>query len=317
MTDRFADAVFTSRVFTSFTRRIHGFNNRHGGIIVAFHEISLAQLSKHLNCLSQLYTFVSLSEFVKRLREGKSTSNLAAITFDDGYAEVVESAAQLAEVNSWPMTFFIPTRYLDTRQPFWFQELRHLFQSFKHQSVTLRGKTFKLRDKASISKTLNILNRWFIVLDSLEQVDELLREIRYTLSGSEQRLSNLPACQPVAWTRVCELLSHEELSFQAHSVSHLALSCLPEDSVREEMLRSRARIEEVTARKVEHFCYPYGGVAEIGAIAPSVARSLFSSATTMVRGRCHKDADPAMLPRIPLYETDSEQRVMLKISVAR
>ena len=309
----------TSQVFAKacLTRALDKLNRRRGGIILAFHEISHAQLSKHLTQLSELYTFISLSEFVSRLAQGKSTSRLAVITFDDGYGPVIESAAQLAQLHGWPMTFFLPTRFLDTCEPYWYQELRPLLERATREHIAVGGMSLLLRDQASIAKALDMLDRRFTSLSSYDEVDDLLRSIRYALLGSEERPADLPTSQPIPWKRVRELVACEELSFEAHSVNHLALSRLTAEAVREEMMQSRARIEEVTGRQVHHFCYPYGGLGEIGPLAPRIACSLFRSATTMLRGRCHKDADPAMLPRIPLYEPDSEQKVALKVSFAR
>jgi hypothetical protein len=37
----------------------------------------------------------------------------------------------------------------------------------------------------------------------------------------------------------------------------------------------------------------------------------------MSRGRCHRDADLALLPRVPLYEGDSRGVVQFKVASAR
>ena len=83
------------------------------------------------------------------------------------------------------------------------------------------------------------------------------------------------------------------------------------------MERCCSRIEEMTGRRVEHFCYPFGGLDEIGESAPIQARRRFRSATTMLRGRCNSASDPLMLPRSPLYEGDSGPLVALKVAAAR
>jgi peptidoglycan/xylan/chitin deacetylase (PgdA/CDA1 family) len=304
-------------VKANITRVLDKVNSRRGGIVLCFHDISDVQLSQHLEQLSELYTFISLSEFVSRLAQGKSTSRLAVITFDDGYGQVIEAAAYLAQRHGWPMTFFLPTLYLDTREPYWYQELKPLLERATCDHMTIEDMHFSLRDQRAIANTLDILDRRFMRLVSLAEVNALLRRIRYALLGSAERPAGLPIAEPIPWKRVRELATREALSFEAHSVNHLALSCLTEEAIHEEMVRSRARIEQVTGRNVQHFCYPYGDRSAIGALAPRITRALFRSASTMLRGRCHKDVDLAMLPRIPLYEGDSEQRVALKMSIAR
>jgi peptidoglycan/xylan/chitin deacetylase (PgdA/CDA1 family) len=251
------------------------------------------------------------------LVEGKSTSKLAAITFDDGYALTIESAAQLAQANGWPMTFYLPTRYLDKGVPYWFQELTPLLELKHAKNRGLETLNLPLKSKKSVEWEVEALSPRFKKSSSLEEVSELMEELRHSVFGSDAQPPYFGTPLAITWARVRELATRAEISFQAHSVSHLALSRLPEERVREEMVLSRARIEEETGRNVEHFCYPYGGRDDIGPLTPSIARSFFRSATTMLRGRCHKEVDPVMLPRIPLYETDSVDALALKISCTR
>src|SRR2546421_12641079 len=101
--------------------------NRHrDGVILVYHEISPERLDAQLVALAGLYRFVSLTELADRVAAHETTAGLAAITFDDGFAPVIRSAAELAARYSWPMTFFLPTRFLDTREPYWYQELPEL-----------------------------------------------------------------------------------------------------------------------------------------------------------------------------------------------
>jgi len=198
------------------------------------------------------------------------------------------------------MTFYLPTRYLDSRQPFWYQELKPLLDR-----SPVRG------------MKLDELNRSFRSLPSEPEVETQLRQLRRTLHGSEERPDWLKTTEPISWERVRELARNDALSFEAHTVNHLALSRLNEAAIAAEMERCCDRIEEMTGRRVEHFCYPFGGLAEIGEAAQQVARRRFRSATTMLRGRCNCDSDLMMLPRVPLYEGNSQQMVALKVAAAR
>ena len=76
------------------------------------------------------------------------------------------------------------------------------------------------------------------------------------------------------------------------------------------------RIEELTGRRVEHFCYPYGGSAEISAAAPSMRATASARRPRSCAGAA-APADLALLPRVPLYEGDSKPIVALKVATAR
>lgn len=282
------------------SRGLEKLNARRGGVILVYHEIRARELRDHLTLLSEWYRFVSLSEFVGRLAAKQSTTGLAAITFDDGYGPVVEDAASLSLEMSWPMTFYLPTRYLDTRQPFWYQEIGPLL------------------DRAPAhGASLDELNRSFRSLASEPEVEARLRELRQRIHGSEERPDWLKTTEPISWERVRTLSRNDALSFEAHTVNHLALSRLGDEAIASEMERCCSRIEEMTGRRVEHFCYPFGGLEEIGLAAQRQARRRFRSATTMQRGRCNRESDLVMLPRVPLYEGDSRQMVALKVAAAR
>ena len=275
-------------------------NGRRGGVILAYHELPERTLREHLTLLRERYRYVSLSEFVSRLAANQSTVGLAAITFDDGYGPVVEDAAKISQEHGWPMTFYLPTRYLDSREPYWYQELRPLL------------------DRSPVRGTsLAELDSFFRGLRSEPEIEAELRRLRFSLYGSEARPAWLETTPPISWERVRELSRNDALSFEAHTVNHLALSRLDEAAIAAEMERCCDRIEEVTGRRVEHFCYPFGGAAEIGDAAPRIARRRFRSAVTLLRGRCNGDSDLAMLPRVPLYEGDSKPIVALKVAASR
>jgi peptidoglycan/xylan/chitin deacetylase (PgdA/CDA1 family) len=302
---------------TPIVRALDRKNGRRGGMILVFHEIGAELLGKHLSRLADVYQFVSLDEFVTRLTQGKSTIGLTAITFDDGVGWVTEGAARLAIDRGWPMTFYLPTRYLDTKEPYWFLELDQLLNRAKGGSLTLGHETFSLASAAAIARTSKTLRGYFKAQRTPDEVESLLRRIRYFLFGSEERPDGLSVAGPIAWDRVRELAAHEEVSFQAHSINHLAVSRLSEEMLRKELEGSRARIWELTRRSVDHFCYPYGSPGEVGTTAPNVVRKLFRSATTTTRGRCHPGVDLALLPRVPIDDADSEEVMELKVGTAR
>ncbi|MCP9496449.1 MAG: polysaccharide deacetylase family protein [Pyrinomonadaceae bacterium MAG19_C2-C3] len=302
---------------TGVSKSLDRWNGRRGGIILAYHDISFERLAAQLALIAESYTFVSLTEFVNRIAQDKPTTKLAVITFDDGYGETMEAAARLAAANKWAMTFYLPTRYLDTNEPFWYQELKHLVGRSPHREVEIDNMQISLHDGESKAKAVKTLDSRFRLFSSAEDVEKMLREVRRTLLDSPDRPPDLPFAAPASWNRVRELATRDELSFEAHTVNHLAASRLSETQLRAELEQSRTRIEAATGKRVEHFCYPFGGAAEIGARAPEIVRSVFRSAVTMMRGRCHPGVDTTMLPRIDLYEGDTKEVVALKIGLAK
>ena len=292
-------------------------NGRRGGVILNFHETTADILQRQLEQVAQRYTFISLDEFVDRLVAGKSTAGVCALTSDDGIGPVTEATAALVLARGWPMTFYLPTRYLDTGEAYWFLELDSLLARAAGTNVTFKGMALNLSSREGIQHAWKSLRTYFVSLPSHDAVTQALRELRRGLLGTESRPEGLDVPAPIPWERVRQLARHDQLSFEAHGVSHLALARLTDDDLIAEMEDSRARIQEMTGRPVRHFCYPYGSLNEVGTVAPAHARSRFRSATTTARGRCASGVDLALLPRVPLDIADSEEVVAFKVGAAR
>jgi len=302
---------------SGLARAVERINGVRGGVVLAYHDISTDALTRQLSVVARWYRFVSLDEMADRLDHGTTTTGLAAITFDDGLGAVIERAAGVAARERWPMTFYLPTRYLDTGEPYWFQELTPLISASRAERITIGGSTFPLSSPAGKGRAREAIGNMFRRLDTVTRVEELLAQVRRALTGSDERPSGLALPEPPAWPRVRDLAAREELAFEAHSVNHLPMSLLDDAAVLHEMEASRERVEEMTGRGVRHFCYPFGEPPQIGRRAPEVARRIFRSAVTMERGRWMAGSHPGFLPRVALYEKDSDEVVSLKLGLAR
>jgi peptidoglycan/xylan/chitin deacetylase (PgdA/CDA1 family) len=90
------------------------------------------------------------------------------------------------------------------------------------------------------------------------------------------------------------------VSFESHGISHTAVAALGDEELEHELTASQRTIAEHTGKPCRHFCYPYGGSASIGIIAPARVARHYRSATTMARGRLGRHS-LTLLPRVPIY----------------
>jgi len=81
----------------------------------------------------------------------------------------------------------------------------------------------------------------------------------------------------------------------AHTLTHVNLAEVPLEQARAEIFDSKKIIEDLTGRKVRHFCYPYGGCNE--AVRDFVVEAGYETATTTHPGINRPDADPFTLMR--------------------
>jgi peptidoglycan/xylan/chitin deacetylase (PgdA/CDA1 family) len=117
---------------------------------------------------------------------------------------------------------------------------------------------------------------------------------------------------PISWPEVSQLSRSDLLSFESHGVSHVAMSSLTERELVVEMHHSRNVVERHTGRPCRHLAYPFGGPESIGSLALATAERYYDSATTMTLGHVDQ-ANPWLLPRIPLYPKNSKLFAWLKI----
>ena len=285
-----------------------------GGIILAFHRSSGRALIEQIEALRPSRV-IALDEMVSRLESGRSTSGLMAITVDDGYAATVEEYCQIARERGWPMTFYLPTAYLE-RGSLPFLIVANLQRVCPPTEVSLGGRDVSLvSEEEQADFFAGLVQRMYGAreADYMPWVEGLAGHLIDNGLVSESSVYDVEP--PVAWADVERWAREPTVSFQSHGVSHQAVASLPADELRDELLRSKEVIEEHTNHPVVHFCYPYGSPKSIGANAPKIVSEMFRSSVTMSRGRL-RGSDPFLLPRVPLYEQDTGNVACLKVLTA-
>lgn len=286
-----------------------------GGFVLAYHNLPAARFIAQIESLTPNRP-VPLDEIVERHARGASTRGLFAITFDDGVADTVREIAAVATARHWPVTFYLPTAYLDTPGGLPFQWLRAIERHVPPQRIVLPGGEavdFSSPGAArSFAKTMTKIMytrpwdeyapRLRALADALVAQGLVPREV---LAG--------PAA--ITWAEVETLARSGLASFESHGISHTAVAALGPDELERELVESRRTIEAHTGRPCRHFCYPYGGEASIGAIAPAHVARHYRSGTTMARGRLARHA-LALLPRVPIYPHDDAALARLKVLTA-
>lgn len=280
-----------------------------GGFVLAFHEIPPSRLLEMVEGLHPAQP-VSLSELIQRQRDSKPTSGLFAITVDDGVGDNVRSLAQLFLRRGWPATFYIPTRYLDTGVGMVFQWWRRLHPLLPRTTLELSSGPIDLSPPgatAQLSQKMETL--WHTQrLDSYQQLTMEIAEIASRPWGMEA----IQPAAPISWAEVESLSKSDLIRFESHGVSHAAMSSLTGQELVFEMKHSRDVIAEHTGRPCRHLAYPFGSPQSIGPKAAAVAQRFYDSAATMTPGNV-ANANPWLLPRIPLYRENSTRFAQLKV----
>jgi len=281
------------------------------GFVLAFHDIEAQPMERLMDALHPIRP-VHLSELVQRSKRGKSTAGLCAITVDDGVACTVATTTELCRKRGWPVTFFLPTGNLDTGEGIAYQWWRQVLPFIPARRLELPSGTFDFSQPKLLQDLSSKFERlWHSApLEvyrpfTMEIVEAVARE-------SGVSMEHLLPSPPVSWETVSELSKEELFRFESHGVSHVAMSALSDDVLALELKHSRDTIREHTGRPCRHLAYPFGSPMSIGTVAPSMAQTFYDSAVTMGLGHVD-EANPWLLPRIPLYSENSSLLARLKV----
>lgn len=96
----------------------------------------------------------------------------------------------------------------------------------------------------------------------------------------------------------------------SHTMTHPQLHLLPRAAASFEITHSKHRLEELTGRAIEHFCYPYGDYTS--ETVELVRAAGYRSAVTTQRGLANNSHDPLRLPRVSINGNKGMLRFMLK-----
>jgi len=283
----------------------------YGGFVLAFHDLPAPHFRQQIDALRPNQP-VHLSVIIDRLKAGKSTCGLFAITVDDGVGQTVRAIAAVAAERHWPVTFFLPTGYLDHPGGMPFQHLRNVLSHLPPRLIEIAGERI---DASSAASLFAFEARWNRVRDHgprdeyVQRIDEL---VQAAVSAGWLSRDDIVPPPPIAWEEVAALSRRPEIRFESHGVTHTAVSALSPDQLDAELRDSARRITLHTNRPCRHFCYPFGSLESIGSTAPRAVARHYDSAVTMSRGRLHHRS-LFLLPRIPLYTEDTRAVARLKI----
>jgi peptidoglycan/xylan/chitin deacetylase (PgdA/CDA1 family) len=261
---------------------------------------------------------VTLDEAARRIKTGDGPT-FAALTFDDGFRDVVEHGLPVLERHEAPFTFYIAPGVADRTARLWWVELeeaiRRLDKVDLEGDLDIKDFSLSLPTKTDAEKSA-----------AFERVYWLLR------AGGEARLLDgvaklrdragvdpqaLVASLCLDWPELRALAAHELATFGAHSMTHPRLTLLPEEAARSEITESRDRLERELSKPCRHFAYPYGDPATAGPREFSLAAAAgFATAATTRPGMIFSEHGDHMmaLPRLSvngLWQRDNYFEALL------
>jgi peptidoglycan/xylan/chitin deacetylase (PgdA/CDA1 family)/glycosyltransferase involved in cell wall biosynthesis len=247
-----------------------------------------------------------LSDLVRGARLGKLPPTTVALTFDDGYLDVLTNAAGSLAEFGYPATFFIVGRTLTGRFEFWWDALARVFLSDRalpsHLRVALNGATTDLAISTVAERRMahdRLAEACYTL--PLPARDALVQRILHWAEASDPQ-----GDEPRAMTadEVLQIAAYPGAELGAHGDHHVWLPTQPPDIQLREVVASRTRLEELLGCRVKSFAYPYGGYD--AATVEVVRRAGFDYAVTTDDGLVSAPVDSLRLPRLEIRNWDRQ-----------
>jgi peptidoglycan/xylan/chitin deacetylase (PgdA/CDA1 family) len=282
-----------------------------GGFILAYHDLPADDFERQIDALGPNEP-VHLSELFQRARSGKSTAGLFAVTLDDGVAQSVRDISSVCRRRRWPITFYLPTIYLDERRGLPFQLWQRVIPHLPRAVLSLPSGPLDLATPEAFERFTHDVETALFTQPNDTYRQLIADLVQWVLEHERATPDQLAPPEPISWSEVAELSRDEATRFESHGVTHTAVVALSPAQLADELRTSKRRISEHTNRECRHFCYPFGGTESIGSSAPSIVAQEYETAVTMHRGRLGRHPWHLM-PRIPIYERDDPDVARLKI----
>ncbi len=302
-------------------RRITGLLNRLAGaerpVILMYHRIaspandpwqiavSPATFDRHLDMLKREREVVPLSWLVDRLERGQPARRAVAITFDDGYVDVLANGRPILEKHGCPATMYLCPGLIGDPAAFWWDTVTRIFLD-----------TPTLPERLELP-TPDGVRGWTVPRTGREAVHMEVWAVLKVSGGDERRdmldrlaaWAGLPVEAPEAdrcmtQAQCAEFLEPGFMDAGAHTMTHPSLPTIPDDRKAMEIEDSIRGASALFGRPVASFAYPYG--EEDAATVRIAGRYGLSSACTTHPSAVGRRADRMRLPRIQVVEEPAE-----------
>ena len=242
-------------------------------------EIEPAFLDSALARMKALgFDFVSLDEALRRIAR-PADRPFVALTFDDGYRDLVEHALPILERHAAPFAAYVTTGFADRTARLWWLELEEAIRASDRIEADVGGVPVCLPAYSDAEKATAFQTLYWMLRGSPE--DLLLDVIRGLIERNGVSSAALVSKLCLDWNEIRALARHPLCTIGAHTVTHPMLAKHPEDVARTEMRDGRGRIEMEIGLPVRHFAYPVGDRTSAASREFAIAADLgFSSAVT-------------------------------------
>lgn len=217
------------------------------------HNITPEVFEQQLTFLQQSFSFVSLDVMFERLQAQKSIQGLASITFDDGYASVLDYAMPILRRLNLHATFFITTSLIE-QKILWRDQVRQIIHHNREADFI---EFAKKHDECFVDLTVQNFYKQ-------TKSPKFLSSTVVTACVTEfVDMVGLPP--PKALFSYCNLdqlqsIDDQYITLGNHTVNHYVLSTLPKDQQYNEINDAKNFLHKIGKPISKIFSIPFGSI---------------------------------------------------------
>lgn len=252
--------------------------------------VSTQVFDRQMSHLKKAFSVCQLVDLASHVENhGKLPASVAVVTFDDGWRDNYTNAFPVLCRHDLPATVFVTTDYAGTNRPFWFLMLKWLLTESDLDGERLghiisEACRVKSSTAGPSERLLSLIKNPAANSDGiLEELKSLKPDILDAIIDEIRRESNLTMeyweeAKPImAWDEVREMAGGG-IEIGSHGCSHRILTHLPDEEVRQELMNSKTKLDQVLGRPVTSFSYPNGDYDKY--VMATVAQAGYGCAVT-------------------------------------
>lgn len=208
------------------------------------------------------YAFISLDQLAEQLQGKKIQKKFVLFTFDDGYTDNLVHAYPVFKKYQVPFTVYVTTGFPDRQAILWWYIVEDILLENRRISIDAGGEVREFNCSSPGEKEDAFFQIRSLIMsvpakDYPDTIKDILDPFGIDFYKKTAELA-------LSWGQIKQLSQDPLVTIGAHTVNHYALSTLPAEEAKKEILESHGSIEAHLNKKVEHFAYPYGGREEAG-----------------------------------------------------
>jgi peptidoglycan/xylan/chitin deacetylase (PgdA/CDA1 family) len=223
-------------------------------------SITPSHFEAALKFLARYYNPVRLRDVLDDCDGRGLPPRAALVTFDDGYASVIESAAPLCRKFGVPAVFFLNAAFVGNHRLAADNLVCYAANVLGMEAINAAARSVKGSDTPKLQSLADVFARFFPAI-SLPERQEFLDALVHLGKISERQLAT-EAGLYMTGRQICDLAS-SDFEIGNHTYTHVHCRSLSSQNFGQEIDRNKAELETLSGRRVRSFSLPYGSSADL------------------------------------------------------